>query len=214
MPAPAQTRHIALLGAGFAASLVVALGFAGPYLAYDGQPLVEQLIVTFLMPVTGAVIYVLLRSLQTRRAPADGNPLADAPLQGILFWILFFLISVHVLLLLVLTRTEWAKPFASRGVIVALGITLAAIGNLLPRTRPNFALGIRTARTLSDRQLWMLTHRASGYLLVAIGLATIVSGLFAAGTSVMVGPVIGGAVGIAVLVAYYWHAARTTGATS
>ena len=52
-----------------------------------------------------------------------------------------------------------------------LGITLVGIGNLLPR-RPNMALSIRT-RHASDRQLWMLTHRLSGYATVAVSIVTL-----------------------------------------
>jgi uncharacterized membrane protein len=74
-----------------------------------------------------------------------------------------------------------------------LGITLMAIGNLLPRTRPNLALGIRTARTLMDRQLWVLTHRISGYVLVGVGIVTVISGLS------MSGPLVPAAPGLAVL---------------
>jgi uncharacterized membrane protein len=68
-----------------------------------------------------------------------------------------------------------------------------AVGNLLPRTRPNLALGIRTARTLSDRRLWMLTHRVGGYVVVAVGIATTFSGLFLARTNM---PVLPGLVGL------------------
>jgi len=60
---------------------------------------------------------------------------------------------------------------------VLLGAFLIGIGNLLPRTRPNLAIGIRTSRTLSDRDLWMRTHRIAGYLVVALGLVILVAGI-------------------------------------
>jgi uncharacterized membrane protein len=65
---------------------------------------------------------------------------------------------------------------AGRLVLVAVGIALVAVGNVLPRLGPNLALGIRTRRTLSDRQLWMVTHRAAGYAVVAVGLAVTLAG--------------------------------------
>jgi uncharacterized membrane protein len=52
-----------------------------------------------------------------------------------------------------------------------VGLTLMIAGNVLPRLRPNSALGIRTPWTLRDERTWTQTHRAGGYLLVVLGLA-------------------------------------------
>jgi uncharacterized membrane protein len=54
---------------------------------------------------------------------------------------------------------------------------LVAIGNLLPRTRPNVAFGVRTTRTLTNTQLWQQVHRAGGYATVALGIVVAVTGL-------------------------------------
>jgi uncharacterized membrane protein len=85
---------------------------------------------------------------------------------------------------------SWIQPWASRAVVVAVGVTVAAIGNQLPRTRPNMAIGIRTARTLSDRKLWMLTYRTTGYLAVALGSVTIFAALFLHGDRIAAIPFI------------------------
>jgi uncharacterized membrane protein len=58
---------------------------------------------------------------------------------------------------------------------VRLGLALIGVGNLLPLTRPSRAIDIRTRRTLSDRALWMRTHRVAGYLVVGLGLVIVVS---------------------------------------
>jgi uncharacterized membrane protein len=73
----------------------------------------------------------------------------------------------------VLGTHTWGK----RVVVVMLGLTFMAIGNLLPRTRPNIAFGVRTARTLSNTQLWQQVHRASGYTTVALGAVILIGGL-------------------------------------
>ena len=67
------------------------------------------------------------------------------------------------------------------------GMALIAIGNLLPRTRPNLVIGIRTSGTLADRTLWMRTHRILGYIVVACGLAIIVAAI---GVPPPVGPLV------------------------
>lgn len=54
-----------------------------------------------------------------------------------------------------------------------VGIVLVIAGNLLPRLRPNSAMGIRTRWTLRDETVWMKTHRAGGYFLFAFGLTLI-----------------------------------------
>jgi uncharacterized membrane protein len=62
--------------------------------------------------------------------------------------------------------------------MVILGLLLIRIGDLLPRTRPNLVFGIRTPRTLVDRQLWMQIHRVAGYVAVGLGAVLVVSGAF------------------------------------
>jgi len=60
---------------------------------------------------------------------------------------------------------------------VMLGLTMIGIGNLLPRIRPNVAIGIRTRRTLSDRGRWASAHRTAGYVVVACGVVIIGSAI-------------------------------------
>jgi uncharacterized membrane protein len=133
----------------------------------------------------------------------------DPALQTIVFWILLFLMGVHLLVLSVLIGTRAIQPWASRAVVMLLGLTLIAIGNLLPRTRPNVALGIRTLRTLTDRHLWMLIHRVGGYVCVAIGIVT-VAAAFLSGPNV--GALSGGAflAGAAAMFVYYRRVARAS----
>jgi uncharacterized membrane protein len=64
-----------------------------------------------------------------------------------------------------------------RVVPLMLGLVMVSVGNLLPRTRPNLAIGIRTRRTLADRACWIQTHRAAGYLVVVAGVVVAVSAL-------------------------------------
>lgn len=203
-----QAPHRALLAGGFIASTLVYLEVFGPYLTYKGEPAAAQFLKIFLFPITAITIYRLLRALQTRHAAVAGDPAPDEAVRGIVFWIILFLMGVHALVLAVLVRVEVVEPWATRGVVVLLGLTIAAIGNLLPRTRPNIALGIRTSRTLTDRRLWMLTHRATGYLAVAVGAITIVSGAIGAGSHVAGVPATSMAVAATILFAYYQRAVR------
>jgi uncharacterized membrane protein len=53
--------------------------------------------------------------------------------------------------------------------LVACAFQLLA-GNLLPRVRPNFFVGVRTPWTLSSDRVWRRTHRLAGRLLFGSGL--------------------------------------------
>jgi len=201
-------RHLVVIAYGLVLSTLGSLGLFGPYLTWEGQSRLDQLIVLFLLPITASVIYSLIGSLQRRKLPQQENGSADRAIQGIVFWVVLFLMGVHTLMLAVLFSVEWVQPWAKRGVVMLLGVTLVGIGNLLPRTRPNMALGIRTARTLSDRQLWMLTHRMSGYATVAVGVVTLFASVFLQGDQVAAVPAIAFAIAGILLLAGYWKFSR------
>jgi hypothetical protein len=192
------------VGVGLLESLIVASGALGPYDAYPGQPFGQKFLTVFLLPLTAGAIHVLFASLlKPRLGLPEGENHTDGTVQAIVAWVVAFLIAVHTLVLAVVVGVEAVQPWASRAVVVLLGATLVGIGNLLPRTRPNVAFGVRTARTLGDRQLWIITHRAGGYVAVAIGLVIAVAGVFVAGPNI---PALAGGsclTGLAILFTYY-----------
>jgi uncharacterized membrane protein len=203
-----QKRPLILLGFGFVASLVAYSHALGPYLTFEGEGPIGQILTLFLFPITATVIYYLIGSLRASRAGLPADPAAEAALNSIVLCILLFLISVHLIVLGVLLQLQAVLPWASRGVVVLVGLTLIAVGNLLPRTRPNVALGIRTSRTLVDRQLWMSTHRAGGYVAVSVGVVTVVSGLFLPRPHAAAFPGIAFLAGVGIIVVCYWKFSR------
>ena len=99
---------------------------------------------------------------------------------------MLFVFAMNALLMLALTDAMdvlGSHTWGKRVVVVMLGLTFMAIGNLLPRTRPNIAFGVRTARTLSNTQLWQQVHRASGYTTVALGAVILIGGLVVTNTT-------------------------------
>jgi len=91
--------------------------------------------------------------------------------------------------------------------VVLLGVTFVAVGNLLPRTRPNVAVGVRTKQTLANAQLWQRVHRVGGYVTVFWGIVIAIAAVTLSGQAL--GATIGSsgvaAVGI-LLVSYVKHA--------
>jgi uncharacterized membrane protein len=84
------------------------------------------------------------------------------------------LVAIH--LATIASALGWPIP-VTKVVAASVGVLLVAIGNFLPRARPNFFFGIRTPWTLSSDSVWMRTHRVGGYALVAGGLLQIVVAL-------------------------------------
>jgi uncharacterized membrane protein len=77
--------------------------------------------------------------------------------------------------LMVLSGLLGSRGFAARGAVLLLGVVVAGVGNLLPRTRPNVVIGIRTAKILTNRHLWMRMHRLVGYTAVGFGVTIALS---------------------------------------
>jgi immunity protein, SdpI family len=192
-------------------SLVIFTGYvAGAVALYRGLP--EQVppawtvpgrgalwlgapMVAFLLPTAAAVTDVLLRGLAVRSPigePSSTNVLATYDAVMLRFTV--FVVGVHVMVLAGLQGTLRGHEWAARIVPLMLGLTLISVGNLLPRTRPNLAIGIRTRRTLSDRALWIRVHRSAGYLIVACGAVIVLSAIALPGPAgpgmiLVVGPV-------------------------
>jgi uncharacterized membrane protein len=167
--------HVFVIVAGYVLGLVLYPTFpgSGEDLLRFGPPMVA-----LLLPTAAAVTYFLLRGLCVRHPiDAENSPNAIATFDAVMLRFISFLIAVHAIMLVGLQGVLRGRPWAGQIVPVLLGLTMIAIGNLLPRTRPNLAIGIRTSRTLADRALWMHTHRIAGYTLVALGLVIVVAGI-------------------------------------
>jgi uncharacterized membrane protein len=134
--------------------------------------------VAFLLPTATAVIESLLRGLYLKR-PIDQHNAVNVlwVFDAIIARVAVFVLGVHAAILAGLLGLLFGQEWAAQIVPLMLGIALISVGNLLPRTRPNLAIGIRTERTLSDRVCWMRTHRHAGYLVVACGIVLVLSAL-------------------------------------
>jgi uncharacterized membrane protein len=134
--------------------------------------------VAFLLPTFMVVTDVLLRSLYSRNAGPERSPTAVVEVHdAIMLRIAFFVLGVHAMMLARLFDLLRGHAWTPRVVPLMLGLTIVSVGNLLPKTRPNLAIGIRAERTLSDRTLWVRIQRSMGYLLVTLGALLILSAI-------------------------------------
>jgi uncharacterized membrane protein len=89
--------------------------------------------------------------------------------------LMIFLLGMHIVVL----RAGLGDPVqVGRVVPFGIGALLMVIGNLLPRCRPNWFIGIRTPWTLSSDRVWEKTHRLGGRLFVAGGFLIAIVALF------------------------------------
>lgn len=191
-------------------SFVVATGFVASAVAYRSLPGPYQLSIALTLPTTAALIYALLRVVWARDPIRDGDDTFEPTYHAILFAVGAFIIAVHLMVVAALTDVLPAqRAWFLRATIVLLGVMVVRIGNLLPRTRPNLAFGIRTSRTLANRGLWMQTHRMAGYVAVGLGAAFVVSGAFLsrATMELVIGLAVPGAVAL-VVVSHYKYCAH------
>ena len=62
-------------------------------------------------------------------------------------------------------------------IIVLVGLLFVGLGNMLPKSRPGFFVGIRTPWTITNADNWIATHRMGGKLFMLAGLAMILAGI-------------------------------------
>lgn len=94
----------------------------------------------------------------------------------IVLWVVVLVLGVHAGMVAAALGNEALAP---RIIIVVMGVSLAAAGNVMPRLRPNLVAGVRTRRTLADPTLWRATHRVLGFAFVIAGTITAIVGLLA-----------------------------------
>jgi uncharacterized membrane protein len=167
-----EYRALAALSIAFIASII-----AYPHLPPQIPPLwridgewvfIGAPFVAFLLPVSAAVIWWLLASLNqgsssTRRAGGAGAVTV------------LFLSAFHVTMLIGFIG---ALPWLGRILGVIVGAFLIVTGNELPRVRPNPAWGIHGHPPLGRDPVWRRVQRLGGYVRVAMGLAVCVASLW------------------------------------
>lgn len=126
----------------------------------------------FLAPGVMLALYLMLRFLP-RIDPRRANyaRMTDT-YEFVIALLMVFLFAVHLAVLA--AGLGYDVPM-QRVAPVGVGLLLLALGNVLPRAKPNWWFGIRTPWTLSSDRVWMRTHRAGGYAMMAAGGAILAS---------------------------------------
>jgi uncharacterized membrane protein len=143
--------------------------FQGEVIGYG-----SRFVGAFMLPLIMLGTWIMLRLLPK----VDPRRAHYAKFQGtydlLVALIVTFLAFIHIAV--VGKVLGWPIPL-SRAVPIGAGMMMIVLGNLLPRARSNWWVGIRTPWTLTSDTVWAKTHRLAGYLFVIGGLI-ILSGAF------------------------------------
>ncbi len=120
-------------------------------------------------PGVALLIWLMLRG----SAKASGQPDRSADL--LIVWVLTFLFGVHAA---ILAAVIGMIPSLRSVIPSAVAILLLGLGPAIGTLAPGSPLGIRTASTLSDPDLWRRTHRLAGWLLSLSGVVGLVGARF------------------------------------
>lgn len=123
----------------------------------------------FFAPAAATGVWLLMR-FQAHVDPRRGDVERSTPTRRLLAEILVgFMAVVEVLTLGI--ALGWPLDMGE-AMWPLLGLLFVALGNYLPRVRPNWFLGVRTPWTLASDAVWRDTHRLAGRAFVAAGLLT------------------------------------------
>jgi uncharacterized membrane protein len=168
------------------------------------------------MPVVALIltgVLVGMASIDPRRDNIQRSPL---PFLVGLVGGLGLLTTIHATMILTATGVLSADGSPTRVMLVALAVFLLAVGNVLPKARSNWFVGVRTPWTLSSEYSWDKSQRLGGRLLVAAGVLVLVAALLLpmpAAFATLFLTVAGGAVASIVMSYIWWKRdpARRTG---
>lgn len=134
----------------------------------------------WLMPVVMAFVWALMRWLPAIDPRGKNYEKFAGTFEGIMLSVMVFMLILHGITL----AAGLGYPVAMERVApVSMGLLFIVIGNLLPRARSNWFVGIRTPWTLSSDRVWEKTHRVGGRLFVLGGILISLSALLRASWS-------------------------------
>lgn len=149
-----------------------------------------------LMPVIVVVVSTMLFALIPRLEPLQERLEGSAEVLRTT-WLGLLFIMAMIQLAVAAPAFGLTAPVALP--MLAVGLFFVAIGNVLPKSRPGFFVGIRTPWTITDTDNWIATHRLGGKLMMLAGLVIAATALlpldrqfriilFFASIAAMVGP--------------------------
>lgn len=123
------------------------------------SPKFEGLVIVPVMQIFMMVVFGALPFLSPRRASIDS------------FARVYNLVCVYVLVFLGFTQVMMVQAAlgsidVNKWIVYGMLAMFALIGNVITKTRRNYWMGVRTPWTLENEDVWNLTHRFAGRVMV------------------------------------------------
>jgi uncharacterized membrane protein len=158
--------------------------------AIDGRPdgYASPALVLFILPAVTAFVSLILAALPSI-LPAKGD-LSRSRRPYVVVWqgILGLMLVLH---LTFVASALGAPVDVLRIALVSAGVLLVLVGNVLPKTRFNYVMGVRTPWTLADERVWDRTHRFAGACLMLAGVCGVAGGLLLKGDMAVIAAFLG-----------------------
>jgi uncharacterized membrane protein len=129
-----------------------------------------------IVPAVASLLALLLGLLPLIEARRDNLARSSGAYRAVCLASIAVLLIVHATLVAAALghQVDVTKAF-----VIAAALMLAVMGNYLGKVRANGTFGIRTPWTMSSELSWDKTHRATGRLVVVLGLLTAGAAVFA-----------------------------------
>jgi uncharacterized membrane protein len=128
----------------------------------------------FVIPLILLLIALFMRVLPAIDPRRENYPKFAGTFEAIFISTMLLLLVIHVAML----AAGLGYPVAmDRLAPIGIGLLLMVLGNLFPRARPNWFVGVRTPWTLSSDRVWEKTNRLAGYVMVIAGFIVAITGL-------------------------------------
>lgn len=136
----------------------------------DTQPALQALLFPAGMTLLLGAVFAVVPALE----PLQEKLQASAPVLRVA-WISVLALMVGTQLMIAGPALGWNLGVSFLFVLV--GLMFIALGNVMPKSRPGFFVGIRTPWTITDTDNWVATHRLGGKLFMLAGLIVVIAAL-------------------------------------
>lgn len=85
------------------------------------------------------------------------------------------MLAMHVLMIKAALSAD--QHLSGNLVVGMIGVLFIVMGNVMPKTKSNWFVGVRTPWTLSSERTWHLTHRFAGWCMVVAGIVALLASL-------------------------------------
>lgn len=137
----------------------------------DGQPdqYAPKLIAVIGLPVLIITVnYVIIRSMKNKG-------IDNQKVFTVLIWSLPLLLNV-VQIVAFMHALNYHINIGSV-ILPVIGLLFIVLGNYLPKTTPNYMVGIRLPETLHNSENWQKTNRLGGFTMVFAGFILLITGI-------------------------------------